>query len=136
MDAGGEVVQAAAELVVAGERGSLVGEVGSLVLQFFSAGGDFCGAALHFGEFDEPALVEVDEAAPFGAGGVDFAVQPRQFGGEEFVVGYWGCRVTACSPASSTSRWVIAARMWSNTNVSRALQDGIGRRPTRPSFHG
>jgi len=57
VDAGGEVVHAAAEQVVAGERGSFVGEAGSLVLQFFSAGGDFGGAALHFGEFDEPALV-------------------------------------------------------------------------------
>jgi hypothetical protein len=31
------------------------------VLQFFSAGGDFGGAALQFGEFDETALVEIDE---------------------------------------------------------------------------
>ena len=87
VDAGGEVVHAAAELVVTGERGSFVGEAGSLVLQLFSAGGDFGGAALHFGEFDEPALVEVDEAAPFGVGGLDLAVQPGQFGGQEFVVG-------------------------------------------------
>jgi hypothetical protein len=86
VDAGGEVVHAAAELVVTGERGSFVGEAGSLVLQLFSAGGDFGGAALHFGEFDEPALVEVDEAAPFGVGGVDLAVQPGQFGAEQFVV--------------------------------------------------
>ena len=81
VDAGGEVVHAAAELVVTGERGSFVGEAGSLVLQLFSACGDFGGAALQFGEFDEPALVEVDEAAPFGVGGVDLAVQPGQFGG-------------------------------------------------------
>ena len=87
VDACGEVVDSAAELVVTGERGSFVGKAGSLVLQFFSAGGDFGGAALHFGEFDEPALVKVDEAAPFGVGGVDLAVQPGQFGGQEFVVG-------------------------------------------------
>jgi hypothetical protein len=87
VDAGGEVVHAAAELVVAGERGSFVGEAGSLVLQFVSAGGEFGGAALHFGEFDEAALVEVDEAATFGVGGVDFAVEAGQFGGEQFVVG-------------------------------------------------
>ena len=74
VDAGSEVVHAAAELVVAGERGSFAGEAGSLVLQLFSAGRDFGGAALQFGEFDEPALVEVDEAAPFGIGGVDLAV--------------------------------------------------------------
>jgi len=87
VDAGGEVVHAAAELVVTGERGSFVGEAGSLVLQLFSAGGDFGGAALQFGQFDEPALVEVDEAVPFGVGGVELAVQPGQFGAEQFVVG-------------------------------------------------
>src|SRR5258705_3046 len=69
---------------------SCVGEAGSLVLQLVSAGGHFGGAALHFGEFDEPALVEVDEAAPFGVGGGDLAVQPGQFGGEQFVVGDGG----------------------------------------------
>ena len=37
VDAGGEVVNTAAELIVAGELGSFVGESGSLVLQFFSA---------------------------------------------------------------------------------------------------
>ena len=92
MDAGGEIVHAAAELVVTGERGSFVGESGSLVLQLFSAGGDFGGAALHFGEFDEPALVEVDEAAPFGIGGLDLAVESGQFGGEQFVVGDRSCQ--------------------------------------------
>jgi hypothetical protein len=35
VDAGGEVMHAAAELVVAGELGSFVGEAGSLVLQLF-----------------------------------------------------------------------------------------------------
>ncbi len=68
-----------------------VGKAGSPVLQLFSAGEDFGGAALHFGEFDKPALVEVDEAAPFGVGGVDPAVEAGQFGGEQFVVGYRGC---------------------------------------------
>ena len=92
VDAGGEVVHAAAELVVTGECGSFVDEAGSFVLQFFSACGDLGGAALHFGEFDKPALVEVDEAAPFGVGGVDLAVQSGQFGGEEFVVGDRGCQ--------------------------------------------
>src|SRR6516162_720717 len=92
VDAGGEVVHAAAELVVAGEVGSFVGETGSLVLQLFSACCGFGSAALHFGQFDEPTLVEVDEATPFGIGGVDLAVQPAQFGGEEFVVGDGSCQ--------------------------------------------
>ena len=75
------------ELVVAGEGGRWSARLVRLSLQLFSAGGDFGGAALQFGQFDEPALVEVDEAAPFGVGGVDLAVQPGQFGGEQFVVG-------------------------------------------------
>jgi hypothetical protein len=87
VDAGGEIVHAVAELVVTGERGPFVGEAGSLVLQFFSAGGDLGAAALQFGEFDEPALVEVDEAVPFGVGGLDLAVQSGEFGREKFVVG-------------------------------------------------
>ena len=92
VDAGGEVMHAAAELVVTGELGSFIGETGSLVLQFLSTCCDFGGAALHFGKFDEPALVEVDEATPFGIGGVDLAVQPAQFGGEQFVVGDGSCQ--------------------------------------------
>jgi hypothetical protein len=44
VDAGGEIVHAAAELVVTGEFGSFVREAGSLVLQLFSAGGDIGGA--------------------------------------------------------------------------------------------
>jgi hypothetical protein len=44
------------------------------------------------GEFDEPTLLEVDEAAPFGVGGVDLAVQPDQFGRKEFVVGDRGAQ--------------------------------------------
>ncbi|HZC93032.1 MAG TPA: hypothetical protein VE400_20695 [Mycobacterium sp.] len=49
VDAGGEVVHPAAELVVTGELGSLLTEAGSLVLQLFSARRNFGGAALHFG---------------------------------------------------------------------------------------
>ena len=90
VDAGGKVTHASAELIVTGQRGSFLGEAGSLVLQRFLAGSDFGGTLLQFGEFDEPALVEVDEAAPLGVGGVDLAVQPGQFGAEEFIVGYWG----------------------------------------------
>ena len=91
VDAGGEIVHAGSELIVAGEGGAFVSEAGSLVLQLFSACGDLGGAALHFGKFDEPTLVEVDEAAPFGVGGIELAVQPGQFGGEEFVIWGRGC---------------------------------------------
>jgi citrate lyase alpha subunit len=90
VNGGGEIVHAAAELVIAGQLGSFVGEAGALVLQLFSAGGDFGGAALQFGEFDESTLVEVDETASFGVGGLDLTVHSGQFGGEEFVVGNRG----------------------------------------------
>jgi hypothetical protein len=42
--------------------------------------------APQLGEFDGAGLVEVDEAAAFGVGGVEFAVQPVQFGSEQVVV--------------------------------------------------
>lgn len=110
VDAGGEVVHAAAQLVVTGECGSFVGEAGSLVLQLFSTGGHFGGAALHFREFDEPALVEVDEAAPFGVGGVDLAVQPGQFSDQEFVIGDRRVQRDRLFAGQQLGR-VIAARM-------------------------
>lgn len=81
------------------------------MLQLFSAGGAFGNAALHLGEFDEPALVEVDESALFGIGGADPAGQSGQFGGESVVVGDGGRTATACSPVSRRSGRVIAARM-------------------------
>jgi hypothetical protein len=83
---------AGSELIVAGEGGAFVSESGSIVLQLSSARGDLGGAALHFRHFDEPARVEVDEAAPLGVGGIGLAVESGQFGGEEFVVGGRGCR--------------------------------------------
>jgi hypothetical protein len=60
VDAGGEVVHAGSELIVAGEGGAFVSEAGSLVPQLFSSCGNLGGAAPHFGQFDEPALVEVE----------------------------------------------------------------------------
>jgi hypothetical protein len=67
VDAGGKVVHAVTGLVVMSERGYFVLEAGSLVLRFFRRDEDFGGAALNLGEFDEPALAEVD-AAPYGVG--------------------------------------------------------------------
>jgi hypothetical protein len=83
----GEVVHSAAELVAVRERGSFVGEAGAFGLQFAVSRGDLGGAALKFCQVDEPGLVEVDEAASFGFGGVDLAVQACQFGAQELVVG-------------------------------------------------
>src|SRR6516162_210626 len=111
VDAGGEVMHAAAELVVAGELGSFVGQTGSLVLQLLSARCDFGRAALHFGQFDEPTLVEVDEATPFGIGASILRSSRPSSAARSSSSGMGVVRVTACSPASSWSGWVIAARM-------------------------
>src|SRR4029453_875826 len=45
------------------------------------------GAGLLLVEVDEAGLVEVGEAAPFGADVVDTPIQSGQFGGEGFVGG-------------------------------------------------
>ena len=78
----GEVVEAGAEFVVAGECGAfgaegvLPGEdVGTAVVEVG-------GAALEVGEFDEAGLVEVSEAAPFCLESFEFAVEAGEFGGE------------------------------------------------------
>ena len=48
---------------------------------------DLGGAALQLGQLEEPGLVEVDEAAAFGVGGLELAVQAGQLGAEHLVVG-------------------------------------------------
>jgi len=83
----GEVVHAAAQLVASGQCGALFGEAGSLGLQVAVTVGDLGGAALQFGKLDQPGLVEVDQAAAFGVGGVDLAVQTGEFGAEQLVIG-------------------------------------------------
>jgi hypothetical protein len=74
-DAGGEVADAVAQLVVAGERLALRGEGVAAFGQVAAAVLDVGGAALQLGQLDEAGLVEVDEAAAFGIGGVELAVQ-------------------------------------------------------------
>lgn len=58
-DLPGEVGDAAAEQVPAGERGPLGGEAVTSGLLVAQPGGDFAGAALQLGQVDEPGLVEV-----------------------------------------------------------------------------
>ena len=89
-DAVGEVADAAAELVVAGELLALCGEGVAALGQVAAAVLDLGGAALELGQLDEPGLVEVDEAAAFGGGGVELAVQAGQLDAEQFVVGGGG----------------------------------------------
>ena len=79
----GEVVDAAVDLVAAGQGGALVGEAGSFGLELAVAGGDVGGPPLQLSQLDQPGLVEVDQAALLGVGGVDFAVQAGEFGGEQ-----------------------------------------------------
>ena len=74
------------DLVPAGQRGALLGEVGAFGLQFAVAGGDVSSASLELGQLDQSGLVEVDQAAFLGVGGVDLAVQPGELGGEQLIV--------------------------------------------------
>ena len=89
-DAAGEVADALAELVVAGEFVAFGGEGVAPLVEVAAAVLDVGGAALQFGQLDEAGLVEVDEAAAFGVGGVELAVQAGQLGGEQLVVGGGG----------------------------------------------
>jgi hypothetical protein len=75
LEAGGQVVCAVAEPVV---RASAVRSSAMLVRLRCSSFGvrDLGSATLHFREFDEATLVQVDELAPLGVGGIHLAVQP------------------------------------------------------------
>ena len=84
---GGEVADGSLEPVVGCEFVPLVGEGLAFGLVAGSAGVELGGAAAEVGEVDESGLVEVDDAAAFGCGGVDLAVEPGELGGEELVVG-------------------------------------------------
>lgn len=81
-DATGEVVHPVSQLIASRQRGAVLGEGCSFLVEFALSTGDLVGAPLHIGEFDEAALVEVDESSAFGGRGVEFAVEPGEFGGE------------------------------------------------------
>jgi hypothetical protein len=85
--AGGEVLDAVAEPVAAGEGGALGGKAGAFALQFALPCGDSGGAALQLGHVDQPGLVEVDQPVVLAAGGLELAVEAGQFGGEQLIVG-------------------------------------------------
>src|SRR5271155_2759007 len=76
--AGGEVLDAAAEPVAAGEVGALGGKASACVLQVALPCGDRGGAALQLGHVDQPGLVEVDQPVVLAAGGLEFAVEAGQ----------------------------------------------------------
>ena len=71
---GGEVPDAVAELVVAGQFLALGGEGVASFGEVAAAVFDVGGAALQLGQLDEAGLVGVDEAAAFGIDGVELAV--------------------------------------------------------------
>jgi len=48
---------------------------------------DVGGAALQLGQLNEAGLVEIDQPAAFGVGGVELAGQSGQLGGEQVIVG-------------------------------------------------
>ncbi len=68
-DACGEVTDALAELVAAGEFVALGGERLAALLQVAAAVGGVGGAALHLGWLKQAGLVEVDEPAPLAVEG-------------------------------------------------------------------
>jgi hypothetical protein len=69
----GEVVDSAVELVAAGQGGALLGQAGSFRLELAVAGGDVSGPPLEVSHLDQAGLVEVDQPALLGIGGVEFA---------------------------------------------------------------
>jgi hypothetical protein len=92
-DAVCEVGDAVAGLVVAGQVLALGGEGVAAVLEVFAAGVGVGGAALQFGQVQQPGLVEVSQAPAFGLDAVQAPVEAGELGGEQLVVGGGGaCR--------------------------------------------
>ena len=89
-DAGGEVPDAVAEPVAAGQVGAFGGQAGPFVLEFALPCGDRGGATVQFGQVDQPGLVEVDQPVVLAAGGLELAVQAGELGGEQLVAGGGG----------------------------------------------
>lgn len=79
-DALGEVVDAAAYLALGDQGVSALVEAAAAVL-------DLGVAPLELGEVDESGLVEVDQSAVLGLGGVLSAGQSGELGVEQFIVG-------------------------------------------------
>jgi hypothetical protein len=108
-DAVGEVPDAAAEPVAAGEVGALGGQAGAFFLGVALACGDGGGAALQFGHADQPGLVEVDQPVVLAAGGLEPAVQAGQLGGQQPVVGDRGVHRDGLLPGQQQGRLLAAA---------------------------
>ncbi len=85
-DAASEIVDSAANLVVAGQRCALLGEVGSPGPQVLLSGRDLSSTPLKVGQLDNTRLVDVHEAAALSLGTLDLAVEPGELGGQYLVV--------------------------------------------------
>jgi hypothetical protein len=83
----GEVGDAPAEQVAACESGAFGGERGTFSVQFGVACGDFTGAALQLGHFDQAGLEEIDESTFLRSRVVDLAVQASELCSEQLVIG-------------------------------------------------
>jgi hypothetical protein len=83
----GEVGDAAAQLVVAGQLFAFGGEAVASFSEVTTSSFDVGGTALHVGQIDQSGLVEVDQSAALGFGGVELAVEPSELGGQQFVIG-------------------------------------------------
>src|SRR5438876_3853107 len=82
-----EVADPLAQPVVGGELAALRHQRVALVGERLVAGVDVPGAPLDFGELEEAGLVQVGEASPLGAVGLDLALHAGQLGLEQIVVG-------------------------------------------------
>ena len=83
----GEAGQALAEPVALGEPAPFGGKTGLLVGELLAAGVDLSGPPPDLGEVQQPSLVEVDQPAAFGLGGVELALQAGELGAKQLVVG-------------------------------------------------
>src|SRR5512142_3087309 len=81
-----EAVDSAPQLVVTRQVLALGTEAVLALGQLAAAMVDLADAALQLGEFEQPGLIEVDQTASFGAGGLELAVEPAELGGEQLVV--------------------------------------------------
>jgi hypothetical protein len=88
-DAFSEVVDAYPHLVVAGQFLALAGQGSAALGETSATVLDFGVAPLELGQVDQSGLVEVEEPAVLGVGGVLSSGKPRELCLEQFVV---GCR--------------------------------------------
>jgi hypothetical protein len=85
----GEIADSVLQAVVDGELLALGDQLVALASERAVSPVDVVGALLNFVECEEPRLVEIGEAAPFGVVGFDLAFEFCQFCCQYLVVGGW-----------------------------------------------